>query len=151
MLTAFSFLLAPQAACACSCASGTEEEFVKHADLIFVGVVTGVDKPFGFGGGGGDIKVDFVVEEVTKGDSPGKITLTTASDGAACGYDFTVGNRFRVYAHEGSTGLCSGNRLVGSAPEVPIDKPFPVVPVVLGGGVLVAGLAVVVLYRRRVL
>jgi hypothetical protein len=114
-------------------------------------VVTAVDKPFGVGGGSGDIKVDFLVEEVVKGDSAGRITLTTASDGAACGYDFSVGNRFRVYAHNGSTGLCSGNRLVGSAPEVPIDKPFPVVPVIIGGGVLVAGLFAFVLYRRRVL
>jgi hypothetical protein len=151
MLTAFSFLLAPQSACACSCAVGTEEDFVKYADLIFVGVVTGVDKPFGFGGGGGDVKVDFVVEEIAKGDSAGKITLTTSSDSASCGFDFTVGNRFRVYAHGGSTGLCSGNRLVGSAPEVPIDKPFPIMPVVVGSGVLVAGLAAFVLYRRRAL
>jgi hypothetical protein len=151
ILTAFSLLLAPQAACACSCALGTEEDFVKHADLIFVGVVTAMDMPFGFPGGGGDIKVDFVVEEVAKGDSPGKITLTTASNGAACGYDFSVGTRFRVYAHEGSTGLCSGNRLVGPAPEVPIDKPFPVLPVAIGGGALIAGVVGFVLYRRRAL
>jgi hypothetical protein len=141
-------MVAPQAACACSCALSSKEEFTANADLIFVGVVTAIDKPFAMGG---EVKVDFLVEDVDKGDSAGDITLTTASDGAACGYDFSVGHRFRVYAREGSTGLCSGNELLGSAPEVPVDKAFAVIPVTIGGGVLVAGLIAFVLHRRRVL
>ncbi len=148
MLTAFSFLLAPQSACACSCALGSEEEFFDNADFIFIGVVTEVDKSFSLGGGG-DVKVDFVVEEVAKGESAGEVTLTTASDGAACGYDFLVGQRFKVFAHNGSTGLCSGNRALGVAPEVPVHKPFPIGPVAVGGGALVAGVIAFVLHRRR--
>ncbi|WP_203909745.1 hypothetical protein [Rhizocola hellebori] len=150
MLTAFSLLLAPQSACACSCALSSEPEFTNNADLIFVGVVTAIDKPFGIGGGG-ELKVDFVVEDVSKGDSAGHLTLLTASDGAACGYDFKVGHRFKVYANDGHTGLCSGNQLLGSAPEVPVDKPFPVGLVAVGGGVLVAGLIAFALHRRRAL
>jgi len=145
MLTAFSFLLAPQSACACSCAPGTEEGFFAEADFVFIGVVTEVDKSFALGGGG-DIKVDFVVEEIAKGESAGEVTLTTASGGAACGYDFIVGQRFKVFAHNGNTGLCSGNRALGAAPD---HKPFPIGLVAMGGGALVAGMIAFVLHRRR--
>ncbi len=147
MLTAFSFLLAPQSACACSCALGTEDEFFENADFIFVGVVTAMDRPLV--GGGGQIKVDFVVEQIAKGEAAGQVTLTTESEGATCGYDFTVGQRFKVFAHNGSTGLCSGNKALGAAPEVPIDKPLPIGLIAVGGGVLVAGMVAFVLHRRR--
>jgi hypothetical protein len=150
MLTAFSFLLAPQSACACSCAVSSEREYADQADFIFVGVVTAVDRPFSMGGGG-DVRVDFVVEQVSKGDSAERVTLLTASDSAACGFDFMVGHRFKVYANGGTTGLCSGNQLLGSAPEVPVDKPFPVGLVAGSGGVLIAGLVAFILYRRRAL
>ncbi len=148
ILTALSLLVAPQSACACSCAFGSEKEFTDHADVIFVGVVTALDGGFSFGGGG-EVQVDFVVEKVLKGSPGEKVTLTTATDSAACGFDFSIGHRFQVYGHEGGTGLCSGNKALGAAPEVPIHRPFPVRWVVVGGGVVIAAAIGVVLYRRR--
>ncbi len=166
LLTMFSLLINPQSACACSCAVATEAEYDNLADLVFTGVVTDIDRPL-LGGGGGNFSVKFAVEEVSKGQAAQSIVLTTASDSATCGFNFGVGNRYRVYSHSGATGLCSGNKalgaapsagevapsaLGGAAPEVPLDEGFPYGWVALGGGVVIAGAVVLLLLpmRRRV-
>ena len=91
LVTAGLFLAPVAPACACSCA------------------------PFRiFGGSSADpVTVEFEVSEVHKGDVPARMTLTTAMDGASCGYAFREGGRYLVFAADYgsglSTGLCSGN------------------------------------------
>lgn len=145
MMTAFSLVLAPQSACACSCVGNSEQEHAARADLIFVGVVTSV------GGSlfGGMHDVDLAVESVIKGRAGDRVTVRTSNDGASCGYDFVVGDRYKVYSHEGASGLCSGNQTLGAAPEVPVDRAFPYGWVALGGGLVIAGLVAIALRRRR--
>lgn len=146
LLTAFSLLIAPRSACACSCALGTEADYERWADLVFVGVVVDIDRPLL---GGGDVSVTFAVENVSKGSAADRLVLTTASDSAACGFDFGAGNRYRVYAHEGGTGLCSGNKALGAAPEVPVDKGFAYVWIAVAGSLIIIAAVVLLLLPRR--
>jgi hypothetical protein len=103
-------------ACACSCAMVTSEESLDQAEMAFVGVVTRIDRPVFGGYTGQPLKVTLAVSEVYKGRDvvTERFEVTTASDGAACGYDFVEGRRYLVFAStwEGTvnTGLCSGNR-----------------------------------------
>jgi hypothetical protein len=101
-------------ACACSCAEMTPAASFADADLVFVGVVTKVDKPLVLSNSGAPVSVTLSVSQVYKGAVTERVKVTTASDGAACGYDFVAGRSYVVLAanHEGAvtTGLCSGNR-----------------------------------------
>ena len=122
--------------------------------MVFVGVVRDVDEPFRiFGGSSADpVTVEFEVSEVHKGDVPARMTLTTAMDGASCGYAFTEGSRYLVFAADYglglSTGLCSGNLdlAVESNPFGTGTTPRPAPPSEPGSGpiVVAAGAVVVV-------
>lgn len=149
LLTAGSLFALPSAACACSCALGSEAEYREHADLIFTGVVVDINEPLLRTSSAAPVEVTFAVEDVDKGVAVGRITLTTADSSASCGYDFTVGHRFTVYAKNGGTGLCSGNRAIGPAPEIAVDSGFPL-SIVVGtvGGLAAVGVAII-FWRRR--
>lgn len=155
ILTALTILLGQQPACACSCAEVTEQESFDYADLVFVGVITGDARPRNPMSSMDPVRIQFQVESVQKGSaSPGTLVIETAYDGASCGWDYSVGHRYRVYVHEGQTGLCSGNRDLGTAPEVPLDPNFGgvsgwVIWSAVGGGVLVAGAIVAFFLLRR--
>jgi hypothetical protein len=101
-------------ACACSCAELTPEQSFAENEMVFVGVVTKIDRPVFAGSTGQPVKVTLAVSEVYKGAVSQRFVVTTMSDGAACGYDFAAGGRYVVLAStwDGAvnTGLCSGNR-----------------------------------------
>lgn len=67
----------------------------------------------------------FRVSEQWKGTNAATLVVHTASDGAMCGYNFTRGKEYLVYARKGKrgdveylgTGLCGRNALVGDAAE----------------------------------
>lgn len=140
-------LVSPQAACACSCIVATEAESAARADTVFIGVVTSELSGNRF---------SFTVEQMLKGEPKSTITLTTPSGGgAACGVEFAKGERLQVYATDGHTNLCSGNKLLltGGAtdPATPTSAPagLPLGWVAAGGAVLVAGFALLLLRRFK--
>jgi len=131
--------------------------------MVFVGIVRDVDEPFRiFGGSSADpVTVEFEVSEVHKGDVASRMTLTTAMDGASCGYAFKEGGRYLVFAADYGSGLttslCSGNLdlavaanpfSTGTAPRpAPPSEPGPG-PIVAGAGAVVV-IAVAALLVRR--
>jgi hypothetical protein len=114
-LAGVGLLIAPATpACACSCAEATLEEYRGYADVVFVGVVTKIDRPL-FGLSSADpVGVTLQVSDVYQGRAQATTRVTTAMDGASCGYAFEEGRRYLVFAQAGqdglSTGLCAGNR-----------------------------------------
>ncbi|GIG01258.1 hypothetical protein [Catellatospora citrea] len=137
-------------ACACSCAEPNTAENTAWADLVFVGVVVDVDRP-AFSMSSGDLMTArLTVEQVRKGSATGHVEVKTAIEGPSCGFDFVEGNRYLIYSRDGQTSLCSGNELLGAAPEVELEGDVPVTAL-LGGGavVLLAGLALWWVLRRR--
>ncbi|MEU4692060.1 hypothetical protein [Actinoplanes sp. NPDC023714] len=96
----------PAWACSCKAGGGIED-----AQLAFDGTVRAVYE------GGGQARVRFAVENVVKGPNQDEVTLTTSDDEASCGYRFEEGGRYRVYAVDGVTSLCSGNELLTASPS----------------------------------
>lgn len=110
-------------ACACTCAGWPDQavqegEWVRAATAVFVGVA---GRPSAAGAGGVD--VPFAVDAVAKGTVGGTVTVHSMT--GMCGYEFTEGVRYRVYAHRNDgrlvTSLCSGNR-----PQPDAFSPAPV-------------------------
>ncbi|HEY0980013.1 MAG TPA: peptidoglycan-binding protein [Candidatus Paceibacterota bacterium] len=99
-------LYAPATVHACSCIAReySQAEKMNESDAVFVGTVTDISQ--------GELRrtVTFDVSAYWKGTISKKQTVTTASDSAACGYAFTVGMKYIVYANESdgrlTTGLC---------------------------------------------
>lgn len=137
-------------ACACSCAEPNPTENTAWADLVFVGVVVDIDRP-AFSMSSGDLMTAWLtVEQVQKGSAQGRVAVRTAIEGPSCGFDFVEGNRYLIYSREGQTSLCSGNQLIGAAPETELDSDVPVAALVAGGvTVLVVALGLWWVLRRR--
>jgi hypothetical protein len=154
-------------ACACSCTEMTPAESLADAELVFVGVVAKIDKPLILSNSGAPVTVTLSVSEVYKGAVTERVKVTTASDGAACGYDFVAGRSYVVLAsnYEGSitTSLCSGNRDLANEsnpygggtvplPGGPSDR-WPGATPLLAGTAVVALILVAALWfwrRRRI-
>jgi hypothetical protein len=88
---------------ACSCKAGIG---IEDARLAFDGTVRSVDRA------GAENYVRFAVEKLVKGSAGAEVTLTTSDAEASCGYRFDEGGRYRVYAVDDATSLCSGNELL---------------------------------------
>jgi hypothetical protein len=104
---------------ACSCAlPGSPAAELAQATAVFAGVVTEVETPAGSVLRGDDpVTVTFQVAQVWKGPRRQTLTVTTASDSAACGYNFTVDEAYLVYAH-GATDALSVSLCSRTAPLV---------------------------------
>lgn len=116
-----SIWLAPPAH-ACSCVPPPPpEEALEDAEDVFTGEVvdiTSIDD-------GTRYEVRFEVSEAWKGIDHQEITVATANNSAACGYNFEAGQDYLVYTYENSsgtgpeteTGLCQRNADLASASE----------------------------------
>ncbi|MFE3447641.1 hypothetical protein ACFXJ8_01795 [Nonomuraea sp. NPDC059194] len=121
-----ALVLAPAGtACACSCATLKPKEAVKGAAAVFIGTVKAVRRlPGSPLGPRPPYVVTFAVDQVYKGDRVATVELATNADSASCGYDFTAGARYLVFAASGArdsglfatdpgtalySSLCSGN------------------------------------------
>ena len=106
------------AADACSCASsGPPCEATWAVDAVFSGRVRSIERVPDVPDGQfpAFLRITFDVEQGFVNAQPGPIVVTTPSSGAACGYDFTEGHRYLVYASrrnsaELSTGICTRTR-----------------------------------------
>lgn len=86
---------------ACSCAMPeTPSEEMTKATAVFAALVTTVETTTGNVVRGSDpVTVTFQVAQVWKGPRSPMLTVTTARDGATCGYSFSVDDTYLVYAH----------------------------------------------------
>ena len=97
--------LSANTAWACLCDQLVPRDAVRNAAAVFTGVARGRITPerLGFGE-----RVEFTVETVYKGGVPGRWAVIV--DASSCGYVFTDGERYTVFATaEARTNLCMGN------------------------------------------
>jgi len=98
-----------------------------EAQAVFRGTVVGLDEPSAGCGGtmssADPVTVSFQVDEVWKGEVAVDQQLTTAVEGASCGFSFSEGKEYVVYARDGgadgglNVSLCSRTRTVAEASE----------------------------------
>ena len=111
-------LMPSREARACSCLRQTIEEGAAQASAIFEGTVKAVTPNTETQFRGREVTLE--VSRAWKGvDSP-EVKVLTAGTSAACGYPFTEGSTYLVYAHkEGSSplrvSLCSHTKLIDTA------------------------------------
>ena len=116
-------LLAARQAEACECpGTGPPCQAAWNADAVFVGTVRSLDRlPHDEAGRPYEtILVRFDVEQGFVNAAPGMLELRTAAHGTACGYHFTAGKRYLVYARKTphgswSAGSCSRTRPIEQA------------------------------------
>lgn len=125
-------LLQPQTAMACSCMRSTSEEQLERADVAFKGRV--IDKKVATlesdpSGGLNLIRWTFVVEDSQKGAAAKELIVESASNSAACGINFQMGERYQVFAnqHENNlrASLCSGTQLMTEEGEEQSQESTP--------------------------
>ena len=94
-------VLPPTAVYACSCAPpGLPAEELERATAVFAGKVTEIDIPRGLLQSSADpVAVTFQVSEVWKGSVQPALVAKTARSGASCGYTFSIGQEYLVYAN----------------------------------------------------
>lgn len=108
---------------ACSCIlPAPPKESLEKSTAVFAGKVVDVDVPIGIVISSADpVKVTFDISKVWKGSNYKTLVVTTARDGASCGYSFKKGEEYIVYTYgEGdklSTGICSRTKLLVNAQE----------------------------------
>ena len=103
---ALAFLpLSGNTAWACVCDQPVPREAARNAAAVFTGVARGRVTPerLGFGE-----RVEFTVETVYKGGTASRSAVTV--DATSCGYVFTDGERYTVFATaDARTNMCMGN------------------------------------------
>jgi len=108
---------------ACSCVQpAPPKESLEQSTAVFAGKVIDIDVPSGIIVSSADpVKVTFEVSKIWKGPDYETLVLTTARDGASCGYGFKENEEYIVYAYgeenKLSTGICSRTRLLANAQE----------------------------------
>lgn len=133
--------LPAQQALACSCMATTIEESAAVADAVFAGTVVG-QEPVGLDpvgalaatapvpGGMGQVVYTFAVDGVAKGDVAADVQILSSGDGASCGMNFGIGERWLVFAMwDGAvhtTSLCSGNVMLGADEDPPLALSAPI-------------------------
>lgn len=148
--------MASAPACArCSCAPVTEAQSLEAADLVFVGVITNEDRSGVRRSSMDPVLLTFRVDSVEKGSAGSSVVVKTAVSDASCGWEYSAKTVYRVYVRDGQTNLCSGNKELGSAPDVVMTHkgaapgPDLVWGVVAGAAVLIAGAVGYLVLRRR--
>ena len=131
---------------ACSCLPPEPPlEALEESAAVFVGEVVSIsDTEPTHGSYSGDVAVEFSVTTVWKGPVGKTIQIRTPWGGAACGYRFSEGIQYLVYAYaygalesrDFRTSLCSRTRPLSSATETDLvelgegRKPTPATPTV---------------------
>lgn len=125
---------------ACSCAEPDHT-----GALVVVGVAERVEKPLI----GQDVRVRIRVESVANGSAGKELELTTAADGAACGYGFEEGHRYRIYPNDGATTLCDGNEDLGLVESPAGGPPGALWWAAPGAGAVLVAALLLLRWRRR--
>ncbi|MDP1807874.1 MAG: hypothetical protein Q8K72_22035 [Acidimicrobiales bacterium] len=119
----------PASACSVTEPLPTEAQYMAMADVVFEGTAVDRVDPNAGGsqvGSGDPIVWTFAVDRPIKGPVTLHQAVESARSGASCGFTFTVGTRYRVYASDDGavlrTGFPSGTReapLVTATTSVP--------------------------------
>ncbi|KAB2352235.1 hypothetical protein [Actinomadura rudentiformis] len=128
----------PGRACACSCATMTDQEAYAKADAVFTGrVLQRQVESQGWGlwkarGSGDPTTLVFEVSAVNKGKVSRRQDLHTVSESATCGLEAQKGREYLVFAQRDGdvlrANLCGGTRPAGkplSVPSAPAHSPAP--------------------------
>lgn len=148
--------VAPPAAYACSCAYSADDPRLRQlATVIFTGTIVEDTTRWS------TRTLVFAVDRVYKGEAYARQVVRTDAEPASCGLEIAGPGTFLVLARSTSPGgslradLCGGTRagpapaeLGAGTPPLPAP-PDRAVPQLVGGGVLVAAVAVGLLWRRR--
>lgn len=104
---------------------------MERADVVFTGRVidqkmqTVATNPFG---GLKLVQWTFEVEADHKGAASKQLTIESASNSAACGINFLMGERYQVFANQSKTALraslCSGTRALTDKQQEQSQAPF---------------------------
>ena len=127
LIAAFLMLSAPESfACSCGTISPTASleqrvtEAREQAKAVFSAEVLEIE-PLP---GGRVVNVKLKIDKIWKRDLPGTVTIWTRSGrGGHCGFPFSVGGSYLVYAHGGdendflATDICSRTRSIERAEE----------------------------------
>lgn len=111
LLTVFcaTFILfaSPRIADACSCMRPELSAQIENSDIVFMGIAKEKKAEEYV------VSYSFEVERTFKGGPASNIIVKTATNSAACGANFTIGDSYVVYVRsdrgEHRTGLCAGN------------------------------------------
>jgi hypothetical protein len=107
MMLALAFLLTPTLAHACSCMRVSPDGFRQQAAVIVEGKVMSVKRE---GDINGRVIARIAVSKLVKGQAPRTVTVSTRGNSAACGVEFTKGQRgeFLLARQNGrlSTNIC---------------------------------------------
>ena len=109
----------PRPCYACSCIPQRPvQEALQDAAAVFSGRVVAVNVD----GMAGGFKVTVAVSTVWKGPQYQQITLSTNGGSASCGYEFTVGREYLIFAHDDgveqfATSSCSNTKMLTAAAE----------------------------------
>ena len=119
---ALFFKISYKPALACSCARPLPPlEAKERAAAVFSGTVISQERSPQQRDRFQDIKVNFRVQRVWKGDIGNTVTISTNRSSAACGINFRNRQRYLVYAfdnrNELTTNLCSRTKLLANARE----------------------------------
>jgi hypothetical protein len=126
LLVIVTLVIAPGTACACTCVSLQPAEQMKKSAAVFTGTVADIRRLKGDPlGPTPPVVYTFRADQVYKGEASAEFEVATNVDEAACGYRFTAGSRYLVFASAGGSGLfavdpgvalhtslCAGNRMV---------------------------------------
>ena len=158
------FLFSINYAFACSCIQSTEKEDLERSYASFVGTPTKIESLHGYTN-----QVTFEIEKPIKNIAQNmtEITLTTPSQGPACGYNFENNTRYLVHTHEMEnqkylqTSMCSGNKeLRFSSIPLIIDESvltnyptsmslYPIILFLIIAGI-VSGIVIgIIVYRKK--
>lgn len=92
VLTLVSTITAPTSAC--SCIRPPEAPIALAASTaVFLGKVTAIER------GKNSLQVTIEVDRAWKGITTKTVNISTAENGAACGYHFEIGKSYLIYAH----------------------------------------------------
>jgi hypothetical protein len=92
---------------ACSCPTVTVASSFRAADVVFIGTVASREDPNtgNVHSSNDPITWTFTVQSVQKGTTSSPQTVESARDSVSCGFEFTVGKRYQVFADRSSSGL----------------------------------------------
>lgn len=121
------FTMKPDVGYACSCAAPPSvEDALNQKDAVFSGKVIEMnEKKRPIMSSADPITVRLQVDQVWKGEVGKTQTISTARDGASCGFHFEVGHEYIIYAHAKTYGgderletiLCDRTKLLSAADE----------------------------------
>ncbi|OCA90447.1 hypothetical protein A8F94_00720 [Bacillus sp. FJAT-27225] len=175
LVATISFYVKPAYVSACSCAvPESVETELKNKTAIFSGKVIRFEDPRAnsfIQSSADPISVVFEVKSSWKGVKESQVIVNTAKSSASCGYEFSVGNDYLVYAYgdknQLETGMCERTDLlqqasgdlqilgVGKPPTIKVDlassesPPFMMIGSGVGIGLFLAAIIFIRWYRSK--